>query len=113
MPNISEADLPLTKAEPISDGGSTSVITYLRRGKSFCTGAIAAREERICESKDSVDTKVSGKEGGGGAPCARAEIPLQPMVQPMVQTMLRQLCPYSSWRFTVEKRSTCSPRKTP
>ena len=29
----SNSDLPLAKAEPVSDGGSASVITYLRRGK--------------------------------------------------------------------------------
>jgi len=37
-------DLPLAKAEPISNGGSTPGITYLRRGKSCCTTAIAAGE---------------------------------------------------------------------
>ena len=37
----------------------------------------------------SADTKVSEEGGGGGAPGARAEIPLQPVVQPMV----RQPCP--------------------
>jgi len=29
----SKMDPPLAKAKPISDGGSTSVITYLRRGR--------------------------------------------------------------------------------
>jgi len=33
MPAGSKMDLPLAKAEPISDGGYTSVIRYLRRGK--------------------------------------------------------------------------------
>ncbi|KAK4823897.1 hypothetical protein QYF61_007962 [Mycteria americana] len=32
MPAGSKTDLPLAKAEPISDGGSASVIMYLRRG---------------------------------------------------------------------------------
>jgi len=31
-PAGSKTDLLLAKAQPISDGGSTSVITYLRRG---------------------------------------------------------------------------------
>jgi len=31
-------DLPLAKAEPISDGDSASMITYLRRGKKFAAG---------------------------------------------------------------------------
>ena len=35
MPAGSKTDPPLAKAEPISDGGSASVITYLRRGKSY------------------------------------------------------------------------------
>jgi len=29
----SETDPPLAKAKPVSDGGSTSVITYLSRGR--------------------------------------------------------------------------------
>jgi len=41
----SKTDPLLAKAEPISDGGSTSGITELRRGKSYCATAIAAREE--------------------------------------------------------------------
>ncbi|CAM9181305.1 unnamed protein product, partial [Bubo scandiacus] len=47
------------------------------------------RGVRMCERNNSADTKVNEGGGGGGAPGARAEIPLQPMVQPMV----RQLCP--------------------
>ena len=38
---------------------------------------------------NSADTKVSEEGGGGGAPGARAEIPLQPMVK----TMVRQAVP--------------------
>ena len=34
---------------------------------------------RRCESNNSADTKVREEGGGGGAPGARAEIPLQPM----------------------------------
>ena len=44
---------------------------------------------RICERKDSADTKVSEEGGGGGAPGTRAEIPLQPVVK----TMVRQAVP--------------------
>jgi len=33
VPVGSKADSPLPKAKPISDGGNTSVITYLRRGR--------------------------------------------------------------------------------
>ena len=34
VPAGSKTDLLLAKAKPISDGGSASVITYLRRGKT-------------------------------------------------------------------------------
>jgi len=33
MPAVSNTDPPLAKAKPVSDGGSSSVIMYLRRGK--------------------------------------------------------------------------------
>jgi len=33
VPTGSKMDPPMAKAEPISDSGSTSGITYLRRGK--------------------------------------------------------------------------------
>lgn len=42
----STMDLLLARAEPFSNTGSTSVITYLRRGKKYCTSA-GGREE--CE----------------------------------------------------------------
>ena len=44
---------------------------------------------RICERNHSAGTKVREEGGGGGAPGARAEIPLQPMVK----TMVRQVVP--------------------
>ena len=44
MPAGSKMDPLLAKAEPISDSGSASVITYLRKGKSYCAAAIAAGE---------------------------------------------------------------------
>jgi len=43
------------------------------------------RGVRICEKNDSADTKVSEEGGAGGAPGARAEIPLQPMKRTMVR----------------------------
>ena len=53
------------------------------------------RGVRICERNNSADTKVSEEGGGGGAPGARAEIPLQPVVK----TMVRQVVPCSQWRL--------------
>ena len=47
------------------------------------------RGVRICERNNPADTKVSEEGGGGGAPGARAEIPLQPVVK----TMVRQAVP--------------------
>ena len=47
------------------------------------------RGERICERNNSADTKVSEEGGGGGAPGAGAEIPLQPVGK----TMVRQAVP--------------------
>ena len=44
---------------------------------------------RICERNNSADTKVSEEGGGGGAPGAGAEIPLQPVGK----TMVRQAVP--------------------
>ncbi|KAK4829482.1 hypothetical protein QYF61_004772 [Mycteria americana] len=74
----------LAKAEPTSDGGSASGITCLRRGKAACFCS-QERGVRICESNNPADTKASEEGGGGGAPGAGAEIPLQPMVKPMVR----------------------------
>ena len=50
------------------------------------------REVTSCERNNSADTKSSEEGGGGRAPGARAEIPLQPMEQTMVrQAVLLQL----------------------
>ncbi|GAB0207612.1 acid sphingomyelinase-like phosphodiesterase 3b [Grus japonensis] len=89
MPASSKTDLLLAKAEPISDSGSASGITYLRRGKKLLRKLQPERGVRICEKNNSVDTKVSEEGEGGGAPGAGAEIPLQPVVK----TMVRQAIP--------------------
>ena len=69
VPASFETDLPLAKAKPISNSGSTSVITYLRRGKTRDETAA-----RLCEKNYSAHTKVSEEGGRGGAPDAGAEI---------------------------------------
>ncbi|GAB0183589.1 epimerase family protein SDR39U1 [Grus japonensis] len=76
MPAGSKTDLLLAKAEPISNGGSTSGVTLLRRGKKNPplqqeTGV------RISERNNSADHKVTEEGGREGAPGAGAEIPLQ------------------------------------
>ena len=45
MSATSKTDPLLAKAEPISDGGSASGITDLKKGKSYCAAAIAARRQ--------------------------------------------------------------------
>ncbi|PKU38822.1 protein pxr1-like [Limosa lapponica baueri] len=52
-------------------------------GQGNPAGQQAERGVRICESNNSADTKVSEEGGGGDAPSARAEIPLQPVVKTM------------------------------
>ena len=46
------------------------------------------RGVRKCERNNSAGTRVSEEGGGGGAPGARAEIPLQPVVQTMVMQVV-------------------------
>jgi len=85
----SKMGLSLAKPEPISDCGSTSLITYLRRGKTLLHNSSWSRGVRICERNSSADTKVSEEGQGGGATGARAEIPLQPVVKTMVTEAVR------------------------
>ena len=47
------------------------------------------RRVRIYERNNSADTKVREEGGGGGAPGARAELLLQPMVKTMVRQAVR------------------------
>ncbi|GAB0179821.1 E3 ubiquitin-protein ligase MARCHF3 [Grus japonensis] len=75
----------MAKAEPISNGGSASEVTELRRGKRTVQQQQLERGVRRCERSNSADTKVSAEGGGGGTPGARAEIPLQPMEKTMVR----------------------------
>ncbi|GAB0183375.1 hypothetical protein GRJ2_000802800 [Grus japonensis] len=89
MPASSKTDPLLAKAEPISDGDSTSGVTQLRREKKpVCSSH--KRRVRRCERNNSADTKVCEEGGAGGAPGARAEIPLQ---QPMGKNLVRQAVP--------------------
>ena len=46
MPAGSKTDPPLAKAEPISNSGSTSGITYLRKGKKSYRAVATAAGER-------------------------------------------------------------------
>ncbi|GAB0205539.1 acid sphingomyelinase-like phosphodiesterase 3b [Grus japonensis] len=85
MPVGSKTDPLLAKAELISDSGSASGIPYLRRGgKKHQEQLQPERGARRCERNSPADTQVSEGEGGG-APGARAEIPLQPLVKTVVR----------------------------
>ncbi|GAB0183645.1 AN1-type zinc finger protein 5-like [Grus japonensis] len=102
MPAGSKMDPPLAKAEPISDGGSTSGITELRKGKKTHQEQLqpergVRRCKKLCRHPGQCRWR------GGGAPGARAEIPLQLLektmvrqavpLQPMEKTMVRQPVP--------------------
>ena len=47
MPASSKTDPLLAKAEPISDGGSASGMTYLRKREKTCTVAAGERSETM------------------------------------------------------------------
>ncbi|OPJ83773.1 hypothetical protein AV530_006604 [Patagioenas fasciata monilis] len=63
MPADSKMDSLLAKTEPNSDSGSTSVITYLRKGNKLLYSISQKRGARMCERNNSTDTKVR-EEGG-------------------------------------------------
>ncbi|KAK4822884.1 hypothetical protein QYF61_021103 [Mycteria americana] len=88
MPADSKMDPLLAKAEPISDSGSTSGLTYLRRGKTSAEQKLGKRTEKYVR-ETTLQTPRSVKKEGGGAPVTGAEIPLQPVVK----TMVRQAVP--------------------
>jgi len=71
VPAGSKTDPPLPKAKPVSNGGSTSVITYLKKGrkKLYVVRRHLERRVRPCERKNSADIKV--REEGGGRRCLR------------------------------------------
>jgi len=62
-PAGSNANLPLAKAEPITSVDSASQMTYLRKGKKYCTTAVREESEKW-ERNSPTDTKIS-KEGAG------------------------------------------------
>ena len=43
----SKTDPPLAKAKPISNGGSTSGITYLRKGRKKALGGNGSKEREV------------------------------------------------------------------
>lgn len=93
MPASSKVDLPLAKAESISDGDSATGILYLGTGGRFCTTAIAGEKWNYVSVAALQDTKVIAGEAGG-APGSGGEGALQAVVTITV----KQLCPCSACR---------------
>jgi len=91
VPAGSKTDSLLANAKPISNGGSTSAITYLRRGGENTAQFKSERGVRICQRTNSADTEVC-EGSGGAAPGTGAEIPLQPVEK----TVGRQAVPLQS-----------------
>ncbi|GAB0182230.1 hypothetical protein GRJ2_000688300 [Grus japonensis] len=89
MPAGSKMNLPLAKAEPISNGGKHSAITFKKEKKTPPSGSFFSQREESEDVRNSADTKVSEEEEAGGAPGARAEI----LLQPVEKTMVRQAVP--------------------
>jgi len=90
-PASSKMDLLLAKAEPISNGGSTSVIAYFRKGKNLLGNSSSSQKRglRRFDRNNFADTKVSEEGERGGAPGVGREIPLQSLEK----TMVRQAVP--------------------
>jgi len=88
VPAGSKMDPLLPKAKPVSDGGSASVKTCLRRGKK---DPIKGQSGERSEKETTLQTPRSvKKEGGGGAQDAGAEsLPLQLVMK----TTVRQVVP--------------------
>jgi len=89
MSSSYKMDLPLAKTKLTSNGGSASMIVYLRKEKKTTVQLQPEGGLRLCERNNSGDTKVSEEGGGGGAPGTGVEIPLQPVVK----TTVRQAVP--------------------
>ena len=107
MPASSKMDLPLAKAEPISDSDSTSVITYLRRGKKKKQNdSCSRREESEYVRETTLQTPMSMKKEG--EECQNWVFPCSPWWRPW----WGRLSPCSPWRLTLEQISTCSPWRT-
>jgi len=95
VPASSKTDPLLAKAKPVSDGGSASGITYLRKGRKVTLSetAVIERGVRRCERNSSADTKIS--EEGGGRTCLKCQS-REPSLATLMKTMVRQVVPLQS-----------------
>jgi len=78
-------DLMLAKAKPVSDSGSASVVTYLRRGRKNCSETTVEREERDDVKEKTLQTPRSVKKEG--------EEVLKVPEHLVMKTMVRQAVP--------------------
>lgn len=93
MPASSKKHPALSRAEPISNSDRATGMKELRRGKKNTLGSSSwERDVKICERSSPAEPRVSEKGGGEGA---RAETPLQPLMQ----TLLRNGVPLQPMEF--------------
>ncbi|KAJ7404524.1 hypothetical protein WISP_145109 [Willisornis vidua] len=85
VPAGSKTDLLLAKDKPISNSGNISGIAYFRKEKKLLHDSNCSQKRGVTigERNFSAD-KIDEEGGGGGAPDARAEIPV-------VKAMVRQV----------------------
>ncbi|RMC12383.1 hypothetical protein DUI87_09898 [Hirundo rustica rustica] len=106
MPVSSRAHLPLAKAEPMSDGGNTSRIIYLRCGRrERCNANYGGRDEDHGEA--AVPVQPMDTHDG-------AEIHLQPMEEPTLKKMDARTKSVTPWETCAGAGSRQGPlRKKP
>lgn len=109
MPASSQTGLLLTKAKPISDSGSTFLITYLRGGKKLLWNSSQERQLRICETNCTADMEVSEEGEGGGVQDVGAEICLQPLVK----AVMRQIITLQPMEVNFRQDTIFQPREDP
>jgi len=108
MSVTSKTDPPLAKAEPISKGGSASVIMYLKGGKKCCSTADRRDEwEYVKEAALQMPRSVKEREEVLQVP--EQQFPCSLWWRPQ----WGRLSPCSPWKSVVEQISTCIPWRTP
>ena len=106
----SNTDPLLAKDEPISDGGSASVITYLRRGNKNGKETEIEREEWEYVRERFLQTARSvKKEGEDVVQTPEQRFPCNPWRRPW----WGRLSPWSPRRSVMERKSSCRPWRTP
>ncbi|TRZ26146.1 hypothetical protein HGM15179_000996 [Zosterops borbonicus] len=101
MPDSSRTHLLLAKADPMSDGGSTSGIMYLRDGRrEWCSANYSRRDEDRGEAAVPVQP-MDAHDG--------AEIHLQPMEEPTLEKVDARTKSVAPWETCAGARSWQGP----